>query len=96
MIVQFLSGGNFPERLNFICCSLDEHLDQNRILVEPQLRRSMICFSSDFRLAFRPDPGRDPGEFKCQVMALKEPKGLEEHFSERYLICKCFMLKIVT
>ena len=85
MIVQFLSGGNFPERLNFICCSLDEHLDQNRILVEPQLRRSMM-FSSDFRRAFRPDPGRDPGEFKCQVMAVKEPKGL---------ICECFMLKFV-
>ena len=52
-------------------------------------------FSSDFRRAFRPGPGRDPGEFKCQVMAIKEPKGLEEHFTERYLICKCFMLKFV-
>ena len=44
-------------------------------------------FSSDFRRAFR--PGSDPGEFKCQVMAIKEPKGSEEHFTERYLICKC-------
>ena len=42
-----------------------------------------------FRWAFRPGPGRDPTEFKFQVMAIKEPKGLEEHFSEWYLICKC-------
>ena len=46
-------------------------------------------FSSDSRRTFRPGPGRDPGEFKCLVMAIKEPKGLEEHFSERYLIYKC-------
>ena len=34
----------FSITMRVICCSLDEHLDQNRILVEPHLRRSMICF----------------------------------------------------
>ena len=34
----------FLRNVNFSCCWIDEHLDQNRILVEPYLRRSLYPF----------------------------------------------------